>query len=98
MSTAEGGLESGRRLGEWVLEAPLGKGGFAEVWRAHHNSLEGKKAAVKVPFDRDYAARRENAFLVAVNCHEPGGTCFCVSMDTGPTARSGYDVLLTELL
>jgi ferredoxin len=48
--------------------------------------------------DRDYAARRENAFLVAVNCHEPGGTCFCVSMDTGPTARGGYDLLLTELL
>src|SRR5262245_11881369 len=39
--------------------------------------------------DRDYAARREDAFLVAVNCHEPGGTCFCVSMDTGPTARDG---------
>jgi serine/threonine-protein kinase len=57
VSEARGGLESGRRLGEWVLEAPLGKGGFAEVWRAHHNSLEGKKAAVKVPFDRDYAAR-----------------------------------------
>ena len=27
--------------------------------------------------DRDYAARREGLFLVAVNCHEPGGTCFC---------------------
>jgi sulfhydrogenase subunit beta (sulfur reductase) len=48
--------------------------------------------------DRDYAARREGAFLVAVNCHEPGGTCFCVSMDTGPTARAGYDLVLTELL
>ena len=48
--------------------------------------------------DRDYAARRENAFLVAVNCHEPAGTCFCVSMDTGPTAREGYDLVLTELL
>jgi ferredoxin len=48
--------------------------------------------------DRDYAARRENAFLVAVNCHEPGGTCFCVSMDTGPTVRTGYDLVLTELL
>ena len=47
--------------------------------------------------DRDYAARRENAFLVAVNCHEPAGTCFCVSMDTGPTAREGYDLVLTEL-
>jgi ferredoxin len=48
--------------------------------------------------DRDYAARRQGAFLVAVNCHEPGGTCFCVSMDTGPTAREGYDLVLTELL
>jgi ferredoxin len=47
--------------------------------------------------DRDYASRRENALLVAVNCHEPGGTCFCVSMDTGPTAREGYDLVLTEL-
>ena len=35
--------------------------------------------------DRDYAARREGAFVVAVNCFEPGGTCFCVSMGTGPT-------------
>jgi ferredoxin len=47
--------------------------------------------------DRDYRSRRERLFTVAVNCHEPGGTCFCVSMGTGPTAREGYDVLLTEL-
>ena len=37
--------------------------------------------------DRDYAARREGAFVVAVNCFEPGGTCFCVSMGTGPEGR-----------
>jgi ferredoxin len=48
--------------------------------------------------DRDYAARREDAFLVAVNCFEPGGTCFCTSMGTGPRAESGYDLALTELL
>ena len=50
--------------------------------------------------DRDYAARRENVLLVAVNCHEPGGTCFCVSMDTGPHVRERYDhdLVLTELL
>ena len=50
--------------------------------------------------DRDYAARRENVLLVAVNCHEPGGTCFCVSMDTGPHVREryDYDLVLTELL
>ena len=48
--------------------------------------------------DRDYAARREGAFLVAVNCFEPGGTCFCTSMGTGPKVESGYDLALTELL
>ena len=48
--------------------------------------------------DDDYAARRRGAFLVAVNCFEPGGTCFCVSMGTGPKAESGYDLVLTELL
>jgi sulfhydrogenase subunit beta (sulfur reductase) len=48
--------------------------------------------------DGDYAARREGAFLVAVSCYEPGGTCFCTSMGTGPRVESGYDLALTELL
>jgi ferredoxin len=48
--------------------------------------------------DRDYEARRRNVFLVAVNCFEPGGTCFCTSMGTGPAVESGYDLALTELL
>ena len=48
--------------------------------------------------DRDYSARREDAFFVAVNCFEPGGTCFCDSMGTGPKVESGYDLALTEIL
>ena len=48
--------------------------------------------------ERDYAARREDAFVVAVNCFEPGGTCFCVSMGTGPKVEAGYDLALTEIL
>jgi ferredoxin len=48
--------------------------------------------------DRDYEARRRDAFLVAVNCAKAGGTCFCVSMQTGPRADSGFDLALTELL
>jgi len=48
--------------------------------------------------ERDYAARREDAFIVAANCFEPGGTCFCVSMGTGPKADAGYDLALTEIL
>jgi ferredoxin len=48
--------------------------------------------------DGDYAARRRDTFIVAVNCFEPGGTCFCVSMGTGPKAEAGYDLALTEIL
>lgn len=48
--------------------------------------------------DADYKARRENALFVAVNCGQAGGTCFCVSMNTGPKARGGYDIALTEVL
>jgi ferredoxin len=48
--------------------------------------------------DRDYAARRAGIFVVAVNCGEPAGTCFCVSMDSGPRAEQGYDLALTEVL
>jgi ferredoxin len=48
--------------------------------------------------DRDYAGRRSDVFVVAVNCHEPGGTCFCVSMGTGPAVREGYDLVLSEIL
>ncbi len=51
------------------------------------------------PFvDTAYAARRRDAFIVAVNCGEAGGTCFCVSMKTGPKAQSGFDLALTENL
>jgi sulfhydrogenase subunit beta (sulfur reductase) len=47
--------------------------------------------------DQAYRALRERAFLVAVNCVEGGGTCFCASMNTGPACESGYDLLLTEI-
>jgi ferredoxin len=48
--------------------------------------------------DPHYQARRQGAFIVAVNCGQAGGTCFCTSMNTGPKATAGYDLALTELL
>ncbi len=48
--------------------------------------------------DPTYAERRNNAFIVAVNCGRAGGTCFCDSMGTGPSVSSGYDLALTEIL
>lgn len=48
--------------------------------------------------DPVYQARREQVFIIAVNCGQAGGTCFCVSMNTGPKAAFGYDLVLTEIL
>lgn len=46
--------------------------------------------------DREYAARREAALIIAVNCTVAADTCFCTSMETGPRCRSGFDLALTE--
>lgn len=48
--------------------------------------------------DPYYKAQRENVFIVALNCSVAGGTCFCVSMKTGPKATFGFDLALTEVL
>lgn len=45
-----------------------------------------------------YSARLKSCFFVAVNCVKAGGTCFCASMETGPAAKSGFDLALTEVL
>lgn len=48
--------------------------------------------------DPIYSKRREQAFIVAVNCAQAGNTCFCSSMKTGPKATAGFDLALTEVL
>jgi ferredoxin len=48
--------------------------------------------------DPGYAQRRESAAIVAVNCGQAGGTCFCASMGTGPHVDGGFDLSLTEVL
>jgi formate hydrogenlyase subunit 6/NADH:ubiquinone oxidoreductase subunit I len=47
--------------------------------------------------DPTYAARRRGLVIIAVNCAKPADTCFCGSMGTGPKARRGFDLSLTEL-
>jgi ferredoxin len=63
----------------------------------HDRVLTGRLQA-----DAHYVARREGAFIVSVSCTDPGGTCFCVSMGTGPRPEGGsaarFDLSLTELL
>ncbi len=45
-----------------------------------------------------YRERRNNAFIVAVNCGQAAKTCFCSSMNTGPKIKGDYDIALTEVI
>ena len=47
--------------------------------------------------DPVYRGRRDGAFIIAVECTEPGATCFCTSMGCGPGVESGFDLAMTEL-
>jgi sulfhydrogenase subunit beta (sulfur reductase) len=64
----------------------------------HAIAVQDKVFLDGVLVDPGYKARRENLFVVAVNCGQAGGTCFCASMNTGPKVTSGFDLALTELL
>ncbi len=48
--------------------------------------------------DPIYAERRNDVFIIAVNCARAVKTCFCVSMDSGPKAKSGFDLAFTEVI
>ena len=48
--------------------------------------------------DPHYAARRVDALIIAVQCTNAGGTCFCASMETGPRAGNGFDLAITEII
>src|SRR5574341_1502292 len=57
------------------------------------------KVLLEGPYvDPIYQSRREQAFIIAVNCGQAGGTCFCVSMNTGPKVTFGFDLAVTEIL
>ncbi|MBL8222354.1 MAG: 4Fe-4S dicluster domain-containing protein [Bryobacterales bacterium] len=43
-----------------------------------------------------YQSLRQGIFTVVAQCTRAGGTCFCQSMGTGPTAEEGFDLALTE--
>lgn len=47
--------------------------------------------------DSGYASRRDQLLFIAVNCTRSAATCFCTSVDTGPAAKAGFDLALTEV-
>jgi sulfhydrogenase subunit beta (sulfur reductase) len=92
-----------REKGSWRLEVPPLSGApyaFLGVRACDLAALEVHDrvfARGRYP-DPVYKERRDQAFMVAVNCTRSCGTCFCASLGTGPRATSGFDLALTEIL
>ena len=97
-------LWSGRRVGAEVevkpavVDAPRLALFGVRSCDLHAIAIHDRVLAQRAVTDSAYRARREATFVVAVTCSDPAGTCFCVSMGTGPVPDSGFDLALTELL
>jgi serine/threonine protein kinase len=60
--------QAGQRVGEYVLEEPLGSGAFGQVWRARHHAWLDQIVAVKIPTDPQYLRnlQREGAAIQGI--------------------------------
>ena len=47
--------------------------------------------------DARYKVRRENLFIIAINCTTSGSGCFCTKVGGAPEATTGFHIALTEL-
>ena len=88
--------------GEWKvdpIESRPPAYAFVGVRGCELSAIQIQDAAFLRPDFSDpiYRAGREQAFILSVNCMHPAGTCFCMSMGTGPTVKRGFDLNLTEL-
>jgi sulfhydrogenase subunit beta (sulfur reductase) len=90
---ADGGAANG-------AATPVSKRAFIGIRPCELNAIaiQDKIFASGPCSDPVYKSLRKEIFVVAVNCLEPGGNCFCTSMGTGPRAQGGYDLVLTEIL
>ena len=81
-----------------------GEGGFSggpperSAPRLAYVGLRGCDLAARTLYDRAVGASGSDDFIVGVECTQPGATCFCVSMGTGPGIAGGADLVVTEIV
>jgi sulfhydrogenase subunit beta (sulfur reductase) len=88
------GLQPANRCNEMPRLAFVG----ARSCELHAIAVQDKIFATGENVEQSYKSRRENLLVIAVNCVQAGGTCFCTSMKTGPKATFGFDLALTEIV
>ncbi len=92
-------IRDGKRWNETILDQEVPRYAFIGVRACELTAIQVQdKVFLRGDFsDPIYQRRRENAFILAVDCLHPGDTCFCASLGTGPGVGPGFDLKLTEL-
>ncbi len=65
-------VKKGDRISEYILEEPLGKGGFGEVWRARHHLWHDRQVAVKIPTRPEAVRDLSNEGVIQATLEHPG--------------------------
>lgn len=65
-------LQPGDRISEYILEEPLGRGAFGEVWRARHHIWDDRRVAVKIPTSVDAVRQLSNEGVIQASLDHPG--------------------------
>ncbi|MDD5038211.1 MAG: 4Fe-4S dicluster domain-containing protein [Dehalococcoidales bacterium] len=71
------------------------------IWGIRPCDLQGIKTLDTIYLsdhpDNFYQSRRQNILLLGLNCNECCETGFCHSLQTGPFAKDGFDLMFTDL-
>ncbi|MEZ0360949.1 MAG: 4Fe-4S dicluster domain-containing protein [Hydrogenobacter sp.] len=85
---------------KFSYDLPKGKYAFFDVRACDLKSL---KILDEVFMDKNifpdpyYKSLRDDIFVVAVNCTYATDVCFCDTLSSGPEAKEGFDLCLTEI-
>ena len=86
-------LKKGDRVSEYILEEPLGRGGFGEVWKARHHLWDDREVAVKVPTSPEAVHELSNEGTLQASLDHPG---IARTLGMDPSATPPY--FITEFV
>src|SRR5208282_6174486 len=82
-----------QRVGEYILDEPVGQNAYAQEWRAHHHAWSDQLALVKIPTDPDYIANLQRDGIRFPRLIHPNILC---PLGFDPKAQPPY--LVTEYI
>lgn len=84
---------------EWRVELPTVPEDRIAFFGIKPCDLASIKVLDRVLLNVDdyYTTLRERLVVIVENCTQPGNTCFCATMGTGPRAVNGFDIAFTRL-